>query len=431
MIRTLLLVIPAAIVVAAYNPAEQATRGRNAFREAVAALQGGDSTTARDKLLTAHEAWPAQTAYSEALVRVAARMNDTATVLRTLETLISQQLGGSLERDAVLTAMAARVARVHAAREQLLSANRGPAISTARTIHDDTTFFPEGLARDANDGTLFVTSLAHRNVLVVPLTGASRWLLPEDPRGRGAVYGVVISRDRRTLWLSTGKTPHMGRAEGDASVVAEILEVDRASGTIRRRATLGDGRGSPGEITALRDGTVLVSDGTLGRLYRLRPRATSTETITSAMLRSPQGIAALDGDRVAIIADWSHGLLRWDLVTDSIVAIEPPSAVALLGVDGLVYAEGGLIAVQNGVRPMRVLHVMLSADRRSVASATVLDRPSDVRGEMTIAAVAARRVSYIASSAWPFWNDEGERVTAAGPLPPVVIREFTLPQRRE
>ena len=431
MMRVLMLAIPAAAIVAAYNPADQATRGRNAFREAVVALQGGDSSLAREKLQAAHDVWPAQTAYSEALVRIAARMHDTATVLRTIETLIAQQLGGALERDAQLSALAARVVSVGAARERLLTANRGPEISTARTVHDDTTFFPEGLARDANDGTLFVTSLARRNVLVVPLAGASRWLLTEDVRGRGAVYGVVLSRDRRTLWLSTGATPHMGRADGDDAVVAEILEVDRATGTIRRRVTLGDGKGSPGEITALRDGTVLVSDGTLGRLYRLRPRATQVETITSSLLRSPQGIAALDGERVAIVADWSHGLLRWDLRSDSIEAIEPPSAIALLGVDGLVHAEGGLIAVQNGVRPMRVLHVKLSADQHRVESAVVLDRPRDVRGEMTIAAVAARRVSYIASSAWPFWNDAGERVPSAGALPPVVIREFTLPSTRE
>jgi hypothetical protein len=428
MLRALMLVI-SAVAMVTYNPAEQATRGRNAYREAVTALRGGDSTTALAQLQVAHSAWPAQTAYSEALVRVAARLNDTTTVLRTLATLTAQQLGGSLERDAVLTALAARAASVQAARERLLAANRGPEISTARTLSEDTTFFPEGLARDANDGTLFVTSLARRNVLVVPLTGASRWLLPEDPRGRGAVYGVVISRDRRTLWLSTGATPHMGLVEGDSAVVAEILEVDRASGAIRRRVTLGDGKGSPGEITALHDGTVLVSDGTQGRLYRLRPRATSTETVTSPLLRSPQGIAALENNRVAIVADWSHGLLRWDLATDSIVAIEPPSAIALLGVDGLVWTDDGLIAVQNGASPMRVLQVRLSADQLRVESAVVLDRPREMRGEMTIAAVAARRVSYIASSAWPFWNDEGERVANSGPLPPVVIREFTLPER--
>jgi hypothetical protein len=354
MIRAALVGLPLVAMVAAYNPAEQATRGRDAFREAVTALRSGDSASALVRLRAAHDAWPAQTAYSEALVRVAARLHDTTTVLRTMETLIAQQLGGSLERDAAVTAFAARVAAVGAARERLLKANLGQTISTARTLHADTTFFPEGLARDANDGTLFVTSLARRNVLVVPLTGASRWLLAEDVRGRGAVYGVAISRDRRTLWLSTGATPHMGRAEGDDAVVAEILEVDRATGAIRRRATLGDGKGSPGEIAALRDGTVLVSDGTQGRLYRLRPRATHTETIASPLLRSPQGIAALDGERVAVVADWSHGLLRWDLRTDSITAIEPPTAIALLGVDGLVAADGGLIAVQNGVRPSAV-----------------------------------------------------------------------------
>lgn len=324
-----------------------------------------------------------------------------------------------------------RVRRLQAAARAALERTPArPTIDTelpdVRVIDPDSMFFAEGLAADPRDGTLLVTSIYRRDVLMVSATGARRWLLGNRISGVGAVLGAALDTARGTLWLTTARLPHMQRRSDDASVVAELLELSYPDGALRRRMVLGAGDGIPGEIALAPDGSVLVSDGKHGQLYRLRPRATALETLRHALLRSPQGIAVQTDGQIAYVADWSRGLLRWDLQTDSISTLTTDDGRSLRGVDGLRLHRGALLAIQNGATPNRVLRVALSADGRTLSGLEVLDAPSALEGEMTVGAVLGDDFVYVASSAWPFWTEEGERRGVERALPPVVLRSVRL-----
>jgi hypothetical protein len=355
-------------------------------------------------------------------------MGDAPLAARTLGLLALQGLGSSTASDSAVTAFAAQHPAVATARQRVLQSSIGPERSEAQVVSCDTLFFPEGLSVDSRDGTLFVSSLRHRNVWVLPPAGAARWLLPEEGAGRGAVFGVKLAADGKSVWLTLAPSPHMALGPAESAVVAELWQVDRASAAVLRRVRLGDGTGIPGELAIATDGTVLVSDAVLGRLYRLKAGATEVETIESPLLRSPQGIAIHADERSAIVADWSHGLLRWNLETNVISAVEAPSTMALLGIDGLLFVDGALIAVQNGVAPMRMLRIRVDVEAKRVLAVETLDRPAQSRGEFTVAATHGRDIVYVASSSWPFWNDRGERILTSAALPPVTLRRFRLPE---
>lgn len=104
----------------------------------------------------------------------------------------------------------------------------------------------------------------------------------------GAVLGVAVDTTRQRLWLTTANLPHMADAGPADTVPAELLCVRLEDGVLERRWRLGTGRGVPGELAIMPDGEVLVSDGTLGVLYRLAPDADTVVTITSPLLRSPR-----------------------------------------------------------------------------------------------------------------------------------------------
>ena len=302
------------------------------------------------------------------------------------------------------------------------------AASEPQVIVADTTFFPEGLAADPRSGTLFVTSIHHRNVLVVAPGATPRWLLAPAQGDVGAVLGAVFDSAGAALWLSTAKLPTMAtRGAADSAVRAELLQVSLRDGRILRRLRLGDGDGMPGEIALAPDGSVFVSDGLRGVLYRRRPGAESLEVIRSAALRSPQGIAVRPDGRVAYVADWSRGILRWDLATDSLTPVTTADGRLLRGVDGLRWHAGGLIGVQNGASPNRVVGIALDAEGARLEGLQVLDAPPALEGEMTVGVIIEGAFVYVASSAWPFWTEEGRRRTDGRPLPPVVLRRVPLP----
>jgi hypothetical protein len=118
--------------------------------------------------------------------------------------------------------------------------------------------------------------------------------------------------------------------------------------------------------------------------------------------------------------------LRWNLATDEISAVHTPDDVTLLGIDGLRRVNARLIGVQNGIVPPRIVEIELEESGSSVRSVRTLDRPSNMEGEPTVGAVLGDRYVYVASSAWPFWTDDGQRRSNTGPLPPVVVREMRL-----
>jgi hypothetical protein len=297
-----------------------------------------------------------------------------------------------------------------------------------RTILADTLFFPEGLDADLRDGTLYVSSLRYRNVLVVPSDAAhaAHWLLTPGGTPHGSVFGVAIDTSSATAWLSAAPTPHMLPTAADGNVGAELLRVALDRGTITGRWTLGDGTGTPGEIALTPRGDVLVSDGTRGRLYRLRAGSAVLEVIESAALRSPQGIAVRPDGAVAYVADWSRGILRWDLQSDELTPVPTAAGGTVRGIDGMRWWHGALLAIQNGVVPHRVLRLTLTAPGDALAGADVLDAPESPSGEGTVGVVIGERLVYVASSAWPFYTAEGVRIKPERALPPLVVREVPL-----
>ncbi len=327
----------------------------------------------------------------------------------------------------------------------------GVAQEAARTerLSPDTLFFAEGLDVDPRTGALYVTSIRHGTVMRYDARG--EWTAALDPRGEriAAVFGVAVDTVRDCLWLTTA--PHARRAvarveavaagdtetgdvgtgkadEGTADSLAAgtwLLRVNLGDGRITGRWSLGAGAGMPGELAVAPNGDVIVSDGIHGALYRLRAPYAALDIVRDPLLRSPQGIAVRDDGRVAWVADWSRGIVRWDLEHDVMTRVEASDGAVLRGVDGLRLMGSWLIGVQNGATPGRVIGVRLDDEGRKALEVRVLDRSAPGAGEPTVGAVLRGEFVYVTSSQWPFWTDDGTRRGEA-PLPSVQIRRVRI-----
>jgi sugar lactone lactonase YvrE len=405
------------------DPATRSAAARVALRRAAASEREGALDSAYADVRRAQASWPEQPAYTETLARWAARRGDGRALVEALALLTRQRVGAGALRDSAVRALAARDPQVAERLAALGSALAPVDLATERLVTGDTLFWPEGLDADARDGSLYLTSMRHRNVLVVPRSGPSRWLLRETTTRPGAVMGVAVDAERRVIWLTSAGHPAMqGGAPGD-TVAAELLRV--RDGVVDRRWRLGDGTGMPGELAVAPDGEVVVSDAVKGVLHRLLPGSDSLLAVSHPLLRSPQGIAFAADGTVAWIADWSHGLLRWERGRGTIAPVVSADGATLLGIDGLRRVGDRLIAIQNGVAPPRVLEVRVSADGARATATRILDRPGRWAGEPTIGAVLGDRFVYVASSQWPFWTEDLRRIGTA-PLPAVVLREVPL-----
>lgn len=133
----------------------------------------------------------------------------------------------------------------------------------------------EGLAFESKSGRLFATSVADGRLLIRDAKG--QWTA-QRPSTRGAgLFGMALDAKRNRLWIASGTVDQIavkgesGLVEIDARTLATLafhpLPLAGAEGVV------------PGDVAIGPDGSVYVSDGMKGALYRCPPRCGALEPL--------------------------------------------------------------------------------------------------------------------------------------------------------
>jgi sugar lactone lactonase YvrE len=392
------------------DPAGAASNARQLAASAAAALRAGDTTRAHQALVHATRAWPTQSAYLWTRAQVAIAAHDTADAFEALDAFAALGMTRALTGDRFLNGIAThpRFTRVAAQ----LATNGTPVVrSTLRATLPDSTLWPEGVAWDARAKRFYVASIRHRTIYAHDATG-TRALWSGARADIGAMLGVAVDPDGRHLWATTAGIPQMaGYAAADSSIAA-VLKLRVSDGRVVARWDLPPSAigHTLGDITVAPNGDVFASDSREPKLYRLRGGAGALEAFTSPLFRSLQGVAAHPDGRHVYVADYSHGILRVDLRTRAVIRLPDAPSSTSLGVDGLTWYRGALIAIQNGVAPARVMRFQLDPSGERIAAAEVLDRNRALADEPTIGTLVGDSFVYIANSQWDKHDDAGMRI---------------------
>ncbi len=400
---------------------DSANVARAAWARAAVALRTGDAATASRESMRAAAAWPIQPVYLWGRATAAARVADTSGVLQALSDLAALGLGADLRSERTIAPLL--LLPLFAAVTARHDANRAPLVgSVVAGMHPDTTFWPEGIDYDARTERFYIGSVRHRTVAELAGDGSWRELWPRDLPGVGAVLGVRVDTARRVLWVTTSGIPQMHGYVPADSAIAALLRVRMTDGVIERRWNLSPSqRGHVlGDLAIGANGDVFISDSGEPVLYRLRSTGDRLEPITSPLFRSLQGVAPTPDGRAVYIADYSHGLLRLDIASGGVTRVDDAAGSTTLGCDGIVWHDGAIIAVQNGVSPARIMRFVLDSDGTRISRADLLDRNSTVADEPTIGTMAGGRFVYVATSQWEKHDDRGVHRDGAR-LGPVVL----------
>lgn len=277
----------------------------------------------------------------------------------------------------------------------------------------------EGIAWDARLGRLFAATVVSRQLLVREAAG---WRAIEGLEA-GSLFGLAIDNRRRLLWAASGvveQTPNPETAF--RGLIAVNLNDLRP---VRRLAVPGEG--SPADIALGADGTVYASDPNSGAIYKAGPAdAALAILVPPGRLTSPQGLVpAADGRRL-YVSDYGYGLAVVSLADGSVARLESDAGTMLDGIDGLYPWRGGLIALQNGTSPNRILFLTLSADGDRIAAVRVLESNHRDWGEPTLGAVRRNDFLYVADAQWDRYG-EGGAVQGAWPVRATTIRLLRPP----
>jgi hypothetical protein len=300
--------------------------------------------------------------------------------------------------------------------EERFEANARPLqASSVRHTLPEALMLVEGIAHDAASGTTFFATVAGRALWA--LKGDRLDAVPLPPE-TGSLFGLAIDAKRRMLWIASGTADPTPKPE---TAFRGLIGYDLDGKSQPRLVAMPAGF-SPADIAILRDGSVILADGTGGGLFRCAAPCTQIDPfVASTQLKGPQGIAQSRDEKALIVADYGTGLWRVPLSEPArMTAITADKPVMIDGIDGLVAHGDRLIAIQNGTQPRRILSLLLSRDEKRVSDLTVLERVPAESGEPTLGTMIGDSFVYVADAQWEVWDKGGIPRTGSKPRPTVI-----------
>jgi hypothetical protein len=419
---------PAARPAAGPGTSARPVAGDSTWRDhiAAAAQTAADPVRYRHHLERVHAELPGQPQVIWALARTEIALQNPDSALAWLDRYANLGLGRDPSSDSVLAPLVSRPE--FAAIAAKLGQNRLPVdlSETAFTLHE-ADLIPEDVTYDPARRRFLVSSVRQGKVVAVERDGRRRDFARVDHPGWG-VLAVAADSARRRLWATASALPQArGYSAADSGRTA-LLAFDLGSGDLVRRLELPPD-GAPhslGDMALGPDGTLVLSDSRSGELWRLRPDGRALELqVPRDVLVSPQGIAfAADGKR-ALVADYARGIAQVDLATGAATWLPQPRDLAASGIDGLVLVGRDLVALQNGIRPPRVLRLRLDRDHGSIESWSVIEAGTATLSEPTHGVAVDGWVYYIANAGWDRLEENGQ-VREGAALEKGVVRRVLL-----
>nr|WP_299909784.1 hypothetical protein [Sphingomonas bacterium] len=284
-----------------------------------------------------------------------------------------------------------------------LTANRTPvARGTPWATLPATIRLIEGVAYDDRRQAAYVSSVVDRTLYRIDGKGAVSVALKLPP-DFGSPLALAIDPRHRLLWAALDPKAPGGSGAGG------LLRLSLDTGD---RALLPGPAGealSIGDVAVGADGTAFAADGRSGGVYRCRPGCKALETLLApGVLRSAQGmVTSPDGKRL-YVADYAYGIAIVDLATGATQPLATAPGVAIDGLDGLVWRDGRIVAIQNGWQPARMIAIDLDRAGTTAMAARVIARAGPMTDPTQVARLAGGALLVVANAQW----DRYENVTA-------------------
>ena len=288
--------------------------------------------------------------------------------------------------------------------------------------HDVPDFIPEGIAAGP-DGELYLGSIRHGSIVKIAKTGVEpRFIAAADDGPHWSVFGMRLADDGR-LWFVSSAIPEFAELEEKDAGKNALYALDTRTGKIVVRAELPrtENKQVLGDLIFDGDDTLFLADQADGIVYWYSITANEFSTLVDrGQLGSPQGLVFDQYGSSLYVADYIGGLYRVSLSSGNVERIVPHESANDYGIDGLYRYENKLIAIQNGIRPNRVVEFELSNDGSAIIGSRILAMNLPEFDDPNLGEVVGDEFLFIANSHWPKFDRDGK--LPEGLTGPIVLK---------
>lgn len=395
------------LLVMSISRADQPVTANDFLKQALAAYDSKDYAAYVDGL---KKAWDIGAVHPSIVLRIAggyALLGKPAECAQWLDKLAKagQSLDLTDEQDLASVAAAPEIQPIIEAFKRNLLPTKNSNLAFTLSEKD---LIPEGIVYDAKAKRFLIGSINLRKVVSSTDDGKAKDV-STGKDGLWSVLGMNIDAGRGQLWVASSAIKGIaGIAEEDQGRAGLfVYDLNKKELTKKYVLPADGGEHVLGDVIVNSKGDAFTTDSITGALYRAKSDGTDLEKLFgNETFRSPQGLCLSPDERWLFVADYVRGLFVIDMQTMTAGKLQAPDDQALLntvGIDGLYFYKGGLIATQNGVQPNRVLRIRLGDKTKDqpfhrIEQVETLESNHELFGEPTLGTVVGDSFYYVGNS---------------------------------
>lgn len=296
--------------------------------------------------------------------------------------------------------------------------NKTPILGSERAFElSDPGLLAEDIDYDPGSKTFLITSVLEKKILRVTPEGKTTDFAQSS--SGWPMLALKVDTAHRLVWATEVALDGFTVAPKSAWGRSAVLCFDLPTGKLDRRIQ-SPAPAELGDMVLTRGGNPIVSDGGGGGVYRVN--GDRLERIDGGDFISPQTPAIAPDGRHVFVPDYARGVGVLDLTNKSVAWLNQPAKYAVNGIDGLYFADGALIATQNGTSPERVIRFPLNSTMSSIVSEQIIERATATLGDPTHGVVVGDWFYYIANSGWNAVDEHGDRKAGSKRTPARIMR---------
>ena len=273
------------------------------------------------------------------------------------------------------------------------------------TVLNDKLLHPEGLVYLQGQGWL-ATSLRKRKIVSFDIKSGNcnDWLSEKDML---AVFSIKADKEGKYIWAATAAIPEMEGYNESMEGKSEVLKVDIMTKEIVKRFSV-EGNHLFGDLLVTNSGEVYVSDSNTPAIYKIERDGISKWLDFQTEAYNFQGITVDEKNHLLFVADYLKGIAAISLKDKKHVWFTFPEGTIQKGIDGLTYYNNTLLAIHNGIAPIRIIQYKLNEFQNAFVGYTIIDNNREEFNEPVLGTIYNDEFYFFGNSPWKAYNKQGK-----------------------
>lgn len=303
--------------------------------------------------------------------------------------------------------------------------------STTAFVLKDRSLHTEGIAYDPTQKIFYLGSIHQRKIIKVMPDGKATDFCPSALEGMTSIFGIKVDVKRNLLWACASPTEEMKNY--DSLARSAVFQFELSSGKLIHKypMLLNKNNSVFGDLILSKTGKVFISDSKNNDIYTINEKTNQIEPYySSPEFWNIQGMAFSPDEKFLFVSDYVKGVFRLTIKSRELIEIKNSAEnstgpVSLKGIDGIYFYNDALIAIQNGVTPMRSTQYFLNKGLNEIVGFEIIDRKHPLFGEPTLGVIDGKDFYYIANSQWGGY-DNNHKIKPDDQLKDIVILRYSL-----